>query len=118
MDANEKSEYEKAKVLLNGYLNERLRVTISDGRVIDGRLICTDRDCNLVLSNCEEFLSKEEMSKEEMSKYSKSRKEEMSKYSKSIDIIDYVTIISMIKDNYICSLMQSSFIISSICSMN
>ena len=58
----EKSQYEKAKELLTGYLNERLRVTISDGRVIDGRLICTDRDCNLVLSNCEEFLSSEEMS--------------------------------------------------------
>ena len=57
-----KEEYEKAKVLLTNYLNERMRVTISDGRVIDGRLICTDRDCNLVLSNCEEFLSQEEMS--------------------------------------------------------
>lgn len=59
----EKREYEAAKALLTGYLNERMRVTISDGRVIDGRLICTDRDCNLVLSNCEEFLSQEEMSK-------------------------------------------------------
>ena len=63
-ESTEKSEYEKAKALLTGYLNERMRVTISDGRVIDGRLICTDRDCNLVLSNCEEFLSTEEMSKE------------------------------------------------------
>lgn len=59
----EKRECEKARALLTGYLNERMRVTISDGRVIDGRLICTDRDCNLVLSNCEEFLSQEEMSK-------------------------------------------------------
>ena len=64
-----KNEYEKAKALLTGYLNERMRVTISDGRVIDGRLICTDRDCNLVLSNCEEFLSQEEMSKQISKKY-------------------------------------------------
>lgn len=56
------SECDEAKALLSGYLNERLRVTISDGRVIDGRLICTDRDCNLVLINCEEFLSEDEMS--------------------------------------------------------
>ena len=61
-----KREYERAKALLTGYLNERMRVTISDGRVIDGRLICTDRDCNLVLSNCEEFLSQEEMSKDKL----------------------------------------------------
>lgn len=64
-EAADKTEYEKAKALLSSYLNERMRVTISDGRVIDGRLICTDRDCNLVLSNCEEFLSQEEMSKKE-----------------------------------------------------
>ena len=63
MEDHGTGEYEKARALLTGYLNERMRVTISDGRVIDGRLICTDRDCNLVLSNCEEFLSKEEISK-------------------------------------------------------
>ena len=46
---------------LESYLNKRMRIAISDGRVIDGLFLCTDRDCNIVLGNCEEFLSQEEV---------------------------------------------------------
>ena len=45
------------KAVLEGYLNKRMRVVISDGRVIDGNFVCTDRDRNMVLGNCEEFFS-------------------------------------------------------------
>ncbi len=48
-----------AKELLKSYLNKRMRVAISDGRVIDGNFLCTDRDSNIVLGNCEEFSSQE-----------------------------------------------------------
>lgn len=47
--------------LLKSYLNKRMRVAISDGRVIDGNFLCTDRDSNIVLGNCEEFSSQEEL---------------------------------------------------------
>ena len=52
---------EEARRELEGYLNKRMRIRISDGRVIDGMLVCTDRDCNIVLANCEEFFSQEEL---------------------------------------------------------
>ena len=39
---------------LEEYLHTTLRVTLSDKRVIYGRLICTDRDLNLVLCESEE----------------------------------------------------------------
>ena len=55
MDATE------ARALLTGYLNKRMRVVISDGRVIDGNFLCTDKDSNIVLGNCEEFFSQEEV---------------------------------------------------------
>lgn len=48
---------------LESYLNKRMRIGISDGRVIDGLFLCTDRDCNIVLGNCEEFLSQDEVGK-------------------------------------------------------
>ncbi len=51
----------KAKELLKSYLNKRMRVAISDGRVIDGNFLCTDRDSNIVLGNCEEFSSQEDL---------------------------------------------------------
>lgn len=47
----------QGKAILEGYLNRRMRVVISDGRVIDGNFVCTDRDRNMVLGNCEEFFS-------------------------------------------------------------
>ena len=49
------------RALLTGYLNKRMRVLVSDGRVIDGNFLCTDRDRNIVLGNCEEFFSLEEV---------------------------------------------------------
>lgn len=52
---------EKAVSLLRGYLNKRMRVVISDGRVIDGNFLCTDKDRNMVLGNCEEYSSAREL---------------------------------------------------------
>ena len=54
-------EAAKAKELLKGYLNKRMRVANSDGRVIDGNFLCTDRDSNIVLGNCEEFASQKDL---------------------------------------------------------
>ena len=41
---------------LRGFLNKRLRVELSDGRFVVGDLLCTDRDMNIVLGNCEESI--------------------------------------------------------------
>ncbi len=54
-------EHDKARTELESYLNKRMRIGITDGRVIDGMFLCTDRDCNIVLGNCEEFLSQDEV---------------------------------------------------------
>jgi small nuclear ribonucleoprotein (snRNP)-like protein len=42
---------------LRSYLNKKLRVTVSDGRVLLGKLLCTDRDRNLVVSSCLEYMA-------------------------------------------------------------
>ncbi len=55
--------HQEARDLLSGYLNRRMRVFLSDGRVIIGNFLCTDRDSNLVLGNCEEYLSQDDLSK-------------------------------------------------------
>ncbi len=54
---------EEARRELKGYLNEKMRVFISDGRVVEGTFQCTDKHRNLVLANCEEYLSVEELGK-------------------------------------------------------
>lgn len=42
------------RAFLDSVLNKCLRVTLTDGRVIQGRLICTDRDSNLVMAEGQE----------------------------------------------------------------
>ena len=49
--------------VLKGYLSKRFRVEVSDGRIVEGLFVCTDRDRNIVLSNCEEFYGREELGK-------------------------------------------------------
>lgn len=43
-----------ARASLESMLSRKLRVEISDGRVIYGRLVCTDSDLNLILCGSEE----------------------------------------------------------------
>ena len=67
--AEEMEEHDEAKKQLEKYLNKRMRIAISDGRVIDGMFLCTDRDCNIVVANCEEFLSQQEVGKINYTRY-------------------------------------------------
>lgn len=57
----ENLEHDETKRELESYLSRRMRIGISDGRVIDGIFLCTDKECNIVLGNCEEFLSQDEV---------------------------------------------------------
>lgn len=56
-------EHQEARKLLVSYLGKRMRVFLSDGRVIMGNFLCTDRDCNIVLGACEEYLSQDDLGK-------------------------------------------------------
>ncbi|XP_030381193.1 N-alpha-acetyltransferase 38-A, NatC auxiliary subunit [Scaptodrosophila lebanonensis] len=42
--------------MLQKLLGRVLRIVITDGRVLVGYFNCTDRDCNIVLSMCAEYL--------------------------------------------------------------
>uniref|UniRef100_A0A0A9Y3E5 LSM domain-containing protein 1-A n=1 Tax=Lygus hesperus TaxID=30085 RepID=A0A0A9Y3E5_LYGHE len=45
----------KAKLL--SWLNKSMKVEMSDGRVLVGSFLCTDRDANLILGSCTEYLN-------------------------------------------------------------
>lgn len=47
---------EQARKKLFDWLNKPMRVSIVDGRVLVGILLCTDRDQNLILGNCNEYI--------------------------------------------------------------
>lgn len=43
-------------VKLRNWLNKSLRIKMTDGRVLVGIFLCTDRDANVILGSCSEFL--------------------------------------------------------------
>lgn len=49
-------QLEQAREQLRDWLNKPMRVSIVDGRVLVGVLLCTDRDQNLILGNCNEYI--------------------------------------------------------------
>lgn len=53
------TEESPAKQKLKGWLNRHLRIKMTDGRVLIGAFLCTDRDANVILGSCAEYLSEE-----------------------------------------------------------
>ncbi|KAG6803684.1 N-alpha-acetyltransferase 38-B, NatC auxiliary subunit [Apis laboriosa] len=53
------TEESPAKQKLRGWLNRNLRIKMTDGRVLIGAFLCTDRDANVILGSCSEFLSED-----------------------------------------------------------
>ncbi|KAF5294246.1 hypothetical protein FQR65_LT10832 [Abscondita terminalis] len=51
-------------VQLRKWLNKTLKIEMSDGRVLIGIFLCTDRDANIILGSCSEYLP-EDMKSEE-----------------------------------------------------
>ena len=45
-----------AREKLRSYLGSQMKVVISDGRVLIGEFMCTDKDKNLILGNCDEYI--------------------------------------------------------------
>ena len=46
---------EEGAAIITKWLNQRLRITITDSRCFEGWFKCVDRDCNIVLAGTEEF---------------------------------------------------------------
>jgi len=55
-NADDSSVVNAAREKLNTYLGSQIKVAVSDGRVLIGEFMCTDKDRNLILGNCEEYI--------------------------------------------------------------
>lgn len=56
---------EDGKTQLSKWLNTNFRIEMTDGRVLIGVFLCTDRDANVILGACSEYLKGSEMESEE-----------------------------------------------------
>ena len=46
----------KGKEYLRGMLNKLMKIKLSDGRILVGVFLCTDRDSNVILGSCSEYV--------------------------------------------------------------
>ncbi|XP_068628708.1 N-alpha-acetyltransferase 38, NatC auxiliary subunit [Battus philenor] len=53
------------KTKLRKWLNMNFRIEMTDGRVLIGVFLCTDRDANVILGNCSEYLKNSDGETEE-----------------------------------------------------
>ncbi|EEC15338.1 LSM domain-containing protein, putative [Ixodes scapularis] len=51
--------YEASRERLQQWLNKSMKIEMSDGRTLIGTFLCTDRDQNVILGSCSEFLKPE-----------------------------------------------------------
>merc|ERR1719376_412291 len=52
----EAAAHAKSREFFQGLLNKLLRVKLTDGRVLVGQFLCTDRDANVILGSCAEYV--------------------------------------------------------------
>ncbi|CAK1582804.1 unnamed protein product [Parnassius mnemosyne] len=53
------------KIRLRKWLNMNFRIEMTDGRVLIGVFLCTDRDANVILGACSEYLKNNDGETEE-----------------------------------------------------
>uniref|UniRef100_A0A1B6CL54 Sm domain-containing protein n=1 Tax=Clastoptera arizonana TaxID=38151 RepID=A0A1B6CL54_9HEMI len=44
---------------LQSWINKYMKIEMTDGRILIGMFLCTDRDGNIILGSCSEFLNPE-----------------------------------------------------------
>ena len=58
--ADATSDNSNAKEYLKSMLNKLMRIKLSDGRILIGVFLCTDRDSNVILGSCSEYVIDQE----------------------------------------------------------
>ncbi|XP_071805338.1 N-alpha-acetyltransferase 38, NatC auxiliary subunit-like [Asterias amurensis] len=58
-------EKQDTRERLNGWLNQTMRIRMTDGRTLIGLFLCTDKDRNVILGSCEEYLTPPDSSQKE-----------------------------------------------------
>lgn len=56
---DKKENMSVGKKKLYSWLNKQMKIEMTDGRVLVGIFLCTDRDANVILGSCTEYLNPE-----------------------------------------------------------
>ena len=56
VEDSEDNTVSPARTYLESLLNKSMKIQISDGRTLIGQFLCTDRDKNIILGSCQEYI--------------------------------------------------------------
>lgn len=59
------SEELQSRQNLEGWLNRFMRIKMTDGRILIGAFVCTDRDRNIILGSCDEYVNAQDLDDKE-----------------------------------------------------
>ncbi|XP_071840573.1 N-alpha-acetyltransferase 38, NatC auxiliary subunit-like isoform X2 [Apostichopus japonicus] len=59
------SEESQSRKTLEGWLNRFMRIKMTDGRILVGAFVCTDRDRNIILGSCDEYVNAQDLDDKE-----------------------------------------------------
>ncbi|XP_070560844.1 N-alpha-acetyltransferase 38-B, NatC auxiliary subunit-like isoform X2 [Ptychodera flava] len=57
VDTESTSMNSEGRKKLHGWLNKRMKICMTDGRTLIGTFLCTDKDRNVILGSCEEYVN-------------------------------------------------------------
>lgn len=52
---------EVRKMKLSNWINKYMKIEMTDGRILIGTFVCTDKDANVILSACSELFNTESL---------------------------------------------------------
>ncbi|KAK2168282.1 hypothetical protein LSH36_18g01074 [Paralvinella palmiformis] len=58
-------EKTEGRALLEKLLNKNMKIKMTDGRTLIGIFVCTDKDRNVILGSCKEYLTYPDTDKED-----------------------------------------------------
>jgi len=54
-------ELTQGRKMLRSYLNKNMKIKLTDGRILIGIFLCTDKDANVILGTCDEYLNEDSL---------------------------------------------------------
>ncbi|XP_050521950.1 N-alpha-acetyltransferase 38, NatC auxiliary subunit [Daktulosphaira vitifoliae] len=54
-------QYSEGRRKLLEWLNQPMKIHLTDGRILIGTFVCTDKDANIILSTCYEYFNRKDL---------------------------------------------------------
>lgn len=94
----------KSKKYLKGMLNKLIKVILSDGRILIGVFLCTDKESNVILGSCAEYVMQQRINENQQNDNSDPGDEIESEIDPTLNIEPRILGLAMVPGKHIMSI--------------